>query len=649
MKKSILTFILLSFFAVQTFGQQIPMFSSYTLNKYLINPSYAGAKNETNIYGINRVQYAGFDGAPVTYMLTGDAGFKSKSFGLGGLLYSDRNSLIAQNGFQLTYAYAVKLNERLKLGFGLNAGMVQWNLNLDQLRVDDVSEAVISTYPSNATTFRSDFGLRLSGEKFEFGISLPQVVSSKVKYSDYLKNTNGTYASNPHYIVNAGYNLSVNEALKINPMVVVRGSQDIAPQIDVIGLFDWKDKAFAAVGYRTNYAFSVGAGLKFAKGIKVGYMFDRPVNDISKFAVGSHEIVVGFKIGGKSTEDKSEPANGLTKDSEAKLKDKLEKDISAKLAQEMDAKINKAVEEKVAKEINSKQIVTTPTDDKNTKTTPGNSATLSKDDVEKIKKDLEENLKKQLEENMNKLVEEKVKLAVSGIQITDSKKDSKEDSEAVKKQKEEKMRKEIEDKLAKDMADKINKSVEAQVEKEMKKSKEVKDPNEYKMTKTDKALIDSLNARNEANTKRIAELEFMLANFPESDRIENSQMRMLGGVAHQNDITLKSIKSEYREKFDKAKDVRDKKGDEANEDEALKFVIVLAAFQKVEEAQDYVKLAAQTFEFPDCKILKPDALDGWYLVYNKSFNRKKDAMSEFEKVFPKKTNTPKYAWLFVNE
>ena len=73
MKKNIISVLIIIAVGFGTAkGQQIPLFNSFTLNKFLINPSYAGIYGKTNVYGINRVQYAGFSGAPITYMLTAD-------------------------------------------------------------------------------------------------------------------------------------------------------------------------------------------------------------------------------------------------------------------------------------------------------------------------------------------------------------------------------------------------------------------------------------------------------------------------------------------------------------------------------------------------------------------------------------------------
>jgi type IX secretion system PorP/SprF family membrane protein len=659
MKKSFISTLMVILVAAGTaVGQQIPMFNSYTLNKFLINPSFAGASGKTNIYGINRIQYAGFDGAPVTYMFTADAGFKDKKFGIGGLLYSDRNNLIAQNGFQLSYAYTIKLSDKLNLGMGLNAGAVQWTLNLDQLKVDDPSETVLSNYKTNATTFRSDFGLRLSSEKFELGIAIPQLVSSKVNYSDYLNNSKGKYASIPHYIVNLGYLLALKNDINIKPMVVVRGAKDINPQIDIVGLLDWKSKAYFTAGYRTGYAASIGGGLRLAKGITFGYTYDRPLNTISTYSSGSHEIVVGITLGGGSSEEKPEPGKGsISKEDELKLRAAMEKQIQEKLSiefenklkQELELRVNKAVEEKIAKAIESKPPTTTPTDGK---ITPATAASISKEELEKIKKEIEEKIRKQMDESYAKLVDEKIKKAMESKPATPEAQaqQSKEDTEKARKENEEKIRKEVEEKLRKELTDKINLAVQERMDKEAQKAREeaLKMPKEYKMTAKDKSMLDSLKMQNMENQKKIADLEKQIKNFPESDRVENEQLRDINRIVHQNDIELKAFKATNKAVLEEAKDAPAKKSTETTV-EPSKFVLVLAGFKTVKEAQQYQKLAAQTFEFPNCKILKPADLDGWYFVYQKTFDKKKMAWEAHTKITESKLNTPNYPWIYVQE
>ena len=84
-------------------------------------------------------------------------------------------------------------------------------------------------------------------------------------------------------------------------------------------------------------------------------------------------------------------------------------------------------------------------------------------------------------------------------------------------------------------------------------------------------------------------------------------------------------------------------------DEHSKFILVLACFKTLKEAQFYQKLATQTFEFPNTKVLKPSQPEGWYFVYQKSFDKKKMAWEAHTKISESKFNTPNFPWIYVTE
>lgn len=74
------------------------------------------------------------------------------------------------------------------------------------------------------------------------------------------------------------------------------------------------------------------------------------------------------------------------------------------------------------------------------------------------------------------------------------------------------------------------------------------------MTAKDKSMLDSLKMINQENQRKIAYLEIQLKNFPESDRIENEQLREITRIVHQNDIEMKEFKGKNKIILEGAKD-----------------------------------------------------------------------------------------------
>ena len=51
-------------------AQQLPVYSQYLFNKYLINPAVAGSDGCTSLNHTTRQQWTGYQGAPQTYSLS---------------------------------------------------------------------------------------------------------------------------------------------------------------------------------------------------------------------------------------------------------------------------------------------------------------------------------------------------------------------------------------------------------------------------------------------------------------------------------------------------------------------------------------------------------------------------------------------------
>ena len=92
MKIKLYTLIILMFCYSFISGQQQTLFTNITLHQYLYNPAYAGANKGTQFNLGYRNQWAGFEGAPVTFMASGYGTFKKKpNMAAGGLIMNDKS------------------------------------------------------------------------------------------------------------------------------------------------------------------------------------------------------------------------------------------------------------------------------------------------------------------------------------------------------------------------------------------------------------------------------------------------------------------------------------------------------------------------------------------------------------------------------
>ena len=81
--KKLLTITAFCFLAsITTEAQQLPLYSQYMMNSFLLNPAIAGSKNYTPLILTARQQWTGITGAPQTFAISGHTQFKNKKVGM---------------------------------------------------------------------------------------------------------------------------------------------------------------------------------------------------------------------------------------------------------------------------------------------------------------------------------------------------------------------------------------------------------------------------------------------------------------------------------------------------------------------------------------------------------------------------------------
>ena len=153
--RCILLLAALSFFFETSLAQQVPMYSQYIMNGFLINPSFAGRDGYTTINLTVREQWVGLDQAPGTYAASFQTRILKNSFisrstavrkktimptkggnvGIGGYVFNDENGIMRRTGFQAAYAYHITMGNTgsypNNLSFGLALTAYQFAINTE--------------------------------------------------------------------------------------------------------------------------------------------------------------------------------------------------------------------------------------------------------------------------------------------------------------------------------------------------------------------------------------------------------------------------------------------------------------------------------------------------------------------------------------
>lgn len=278
------------------FAQQAPLFSQYMQNDFVLNPAIAGTKDLTPIRSVLRSQWEGLEGSPHTETISMH-GKLGKRVGLGGYIFNDRIGPISQTGISGSYAYRLQFGNNTQLSLGLGAMVYLYKLRSSDLKFD--SQGTTDNVIAN-TNFRSyypnfSFGAYYYGKKFYLGASVPELLQTKVSStSDFF-----IMQKVRHYYLTGGYRFNVGDNYRIEPSTLVKYVPAAPVQIDLSAKFTAYDKFYIGTSYRSNDAMVAFIGVTFQEKYHFGYSYDITVSGLSRYTMGSHEIMLGLDLGKK--------------------------------------------------------------------------------------------------------------------------------------------------------------------------------------------------------------------------------------------------------------------------------------------------------------------------------------------------------------
>ena len=301
-----------------TFGQQLPLFSQYLYNKFLINPAVAGSDGYTSVSLTAREQWVGYAGAPRTFSFSWQTRMLKKSFilkqtkvkravyrpksdgkvGFGGYIFSDKNGLIQRTGFQVAYAYHMWLQKNTQLSFGLAFTGYYYKIDETQINFEDPNEPWMNNNLRRGI-FVPDltFGAYLLNANYSLGFSADQLseASAKIGGSAY-KN----FSMSRQYYLFGSYDFSLSSNTIIQPSFLLKMSEQIKPQADIGATYIYNQGFWVGLAYRTSGALIANIGVKF-QNMFFGYAYDYTLQEIQSITYGTHEITVALKFGDNSS------------------------------------------------------------------------------------------------------------------------------------------------------------------------------------------------------------------------------------------------------------------------------------------------------------------------------------------------------------
>ncbi|TVR71996.1 MAG: type IX secretion system membrane protein PorP/SprF [Marinilabiliales bacterium] len=277
-------------------AQQDPQFSQSMYNIMMFNPGYVGSKNAICATAVNRQQWVGFEGAPVSSLFTVNSPFRlfGADHGAGLHILNDEAGFETNLSINASYAFRMNLgNGKLGIGFGL--GVINSSLDADWFVPAGEDFTTPSADPSipagNETVLTVDFsgGLFYYDGDLYVGISSTHINEPAVEY---------TQSARPfrsrHYYLTAGYRLPMkNPSVSALPAVLLQTDGAIA-QLNIGAIIDYNSRLWGGLFYRHGAAIVGIAGVELFNGINIGYSYDFSTTAIMRHNKGSHEFMLRY-------------------------------------------------------------------------------------------------------------------------------------------------------------------------------------------------------------------------------------------------------------------------------------------------------------------------------------------------------------------
>ena len=310
LKITIVFSVFLAITALQ--AQQLPVYSQYVFNEYIMNPAVAGTVDRTPIRLSYRDQWAGFQDykgnnvAPKTFAFSAHTPV-SNSMAVGGFVYNDVTGPISLTSGQVSVGWRGCLSKQscfwekkkfLSLAYGTR--FIQYALDETQTEDHD-GEIYGINDPVLPNAIETDFLISHTVASYFYTEYVYAGFSAQNLFARELKIETGQGYQNkltPEYNFVSGAYLPITEdkSLAVEPSVLTKSTSWSDTQVDFSLRFIYENSVWLGGSYRASeasYAFLFGVerGDFF-----IGYSYDTSVQGISNYSSGTHEIALGINL-----------------------------------------------------------------------------------------------------------------------------------------------------------------------------------------------------------------------------------------------------------------------------------------------------------------------------------------------------------------
>ncbi|MDD3041271.1 type IX secretion system membrane protein PorP/SprF [Bacteroides sp.] len=274
-------------------AQQDPHYTQYMYNMNVMNPAYAGSKENLSLGLLYRKQWVDIEGAPSTFTFSGHTP-AGKNVGIGLSVIADQIGPVKEQNVYGDFSYTLQLGGEHKLALGLKAGATFQKIGL----FSQISPSLpVPTDPgfSEDTSniyFNLGTGVFYYTNKYYVALSVPNMI--KANYLDYNGVKYGTETQ--HYFLTGGYVFDLNPNLKFKPFAMLKSAFNSPSSLDVSANFLFNERFEIGGTYRVDDSFGAMVNFAITPSLRIGYAYDNIISEIKTVAPSSHEIILLFDV-----------------------------------------------------------------------------------------------------------------------------------------------------------------------------------------------------------------------------------------------------------------------------------------------------------------------------------------------------------------
>jgi len=273
-------------------AQQDPHYTQYMYNMNVINPAYAGSKENLSFGLLYRKQWVDIQGAPSTFTFSGHTP-AGKNVGIGLSIIADEIGPVKEQNVYGDFSYTLNLGGEHKLALGLKAGVTLQRIGLFDLAstLPQPTDDAFGANTSN-TFFNLGTGIFYYTDKYYVSFSVPNMI--RATYLDFNGVKYGTETQ--HYFLTGGYVFDLTENIKFKPFAMLKSAFNAPSSVDVSTNFLFNERFEIGASYRLDDSFGAMVNFAITPGLRIGYAYDNVISDLRTVAPTSHEVILLFDL-----------------------------------------------------------------------------------------------------------------------------------------------------------------------------------------------------------------------------------------------------------------------------------------------------------------------------------------------------------------